>query len=186
MHPVKPYHRKPRKGERVWIEQVKMTDIPVGVDPRQFDTLNIPSMLVDGWTVMHAAPHEGEQGLASIDLINGLAGQRIELLLWPELVVPENRAIPTHLYHLSFSTLGGAHYTLGYDTVEEAVAAYVDFSTYRNVFRLAIKVRGMTLCDLKWMAGDKEITDIDAYHEALSWGDSEIILVHVNTTDLPS
>lgn len=178
MHPVKPYHRKPLKGERVWTEVVRMTDIPAGDDPAQHDPHNHRTDLADGWAVMHSRGHdqEDQRGLSYLNLVNCLSGQRMELLLWPELKVPANKAGPVDPYHLSFSTLGGAHYTLGYQALDEAVAAMVEFSTYRNVFRLAVMRRGMSLCSISWLAGDKVITDIDQYHQAVSWGDCEVVL----------
>lgn len=181
MHPVKPYHRKPEKGERVWIEIVKMHDIAPGADPaKQTDSATVGASISDGWVVMYPEPHDNESraSLAYADLINTATGQGFEVVFWPELKIPENRATPSHVYHLSFATLGGAQYSLGYDTMDEAVAAMVDFSTYRNVFRLTVMRRGMSLCEISWLSGDKVLTDLDQYHQAVSWGDTQVVLAN--------
>lgn len=178
MHPAKTYHRKPMKGERVWTEVVRMSDIPAGDDPTAHDTHNQVTALQDGWVAMHAQAHgaNDDRGLSYVNLVNGCTGQRFEILLWPELVVPDNKAGAHHAFHLSFSTLGGAHYVLGYDLIEDAVASMVELSTYRNVFRLNVMRRGMTPVEINWLAGDKILTDLDQYHQAVSWGDSEVVL----------
>lgn len=176
MHPVKTYHRKPLKGERVWLEVVRMSDIPVGDDPATHDSYNTHTNLTDGWSAATGEQHEDDKGMAYLNLANQLSGQRLELMMWPELVIPDNKATAAHPFHLSFSTLGGAHYQLGYESKEEAVAAMVEFSLYRNVFRLSVMRRGMSLCPVQWTAGDQVLTDIDQYHAAVSWGDCEVVL----------